>query len=70
MSGYLKIMNNQKVDIKEIMSTHLAELMANAELYGWEATHAFHAVVLQQLEQGRALWQDMELKLSYRCALV
>ena len=32
------------------MSTHLVELMDDAELYGWEAVCAFHAVWLQQMD--------------------
>ena len=44
--------------------------MADAEIYGWEATRAFHAVWLQQLEQGRVTWKDTELRVSYRRTLV
>ena len=47
------------------MSAYLAELMADAELYGWEATKAFHAVWLQQLEQGQVTWRDTQLRVSY-----
>ena len=66
VSGYVKIMDSQKSDISALMSTHLAELMANAELYGWEAVQAFHAVWLQKMEQGKASWKDGDLKLTYR----
>ena len=34
VSGYMMIMDKQKSEIKTVMSTHLAELMADAELYG------------------------------------
>ena len=34
VSGYIKIMDSQKSDISALMSTHLAELMTDAELYG------------------------------------
>ena len=63
-------MEVQTRDIRGFMSTHLVELMADAELYGWETVWAFHAVWLQQMEQGRASWKDAELKLGFRCALV
>ena len=52
------------------MSSHLTELMADTELYGWEDVRAFHAIWLQQMEQGRATWKDGYLKLTYRRALV
>ena len=65
VSGYMMIMDKQKLEIKTVMSTHLAELMADAELYDWEATRAFHTVWLQQLEQGRVTWKDTELRASH-----
>ena len=55
VSGDVKIMDSQKSDIRAIRSTHLADLMTDSELYGWEAVPAFHAIWLQQMEQGRAL---------------
>ena len=70
ISGYIKIMDRQKPDIKNWMSAHLADLMIDSELYRWEANHTFHAMWLQQLEQGRASWEDAELKFSYCQALV
>ena len=63
-------MDSQKPEIKALMSSHLAELMANAELYGWEAVHAFHAVWLQQIAQGMTTWKDGGLKLTFHHALV
>ena len=63
-------MDIQKPDIRELMSTHHAELMANAELYGWEAIQVFHAIWLQQMEQGKASWKDGDIKLTYHHALV
>ena len=62
-------MNGQKPDIKKWMSTHLADLVVDSELYGWEAVYAFHAVWLQQLEQGIASLEDAELKLSFHQVL-
>ena len=49
ISGYIRIMDSQKLDIKALMSAHLTELMADTELYGWEAVQAFHAIWLQQM---------------------
>ena len=34
VSGYVKIMDSQKPDVRAQMSSHIAELMADAELYG------------------------------------
>ena len=70
VSGYMKLMDIQKPDVRTLMSSHLSELMADAELYGWGAVHAFQAVWLQQMDQGRATWKDWDLKLTFHCALV
>ena len=66
VSGYMMIMDKQKSEIKTSMSTHLAELMADTELYGW----LYHAMWLQQLEQGPASWKYTELRSSYCHTLV
>ena len=42
-------MDPQKPDIKALMLVHLAELMVDAELYGWEAIHSFYTIWLQQM---------------------
>ena len=42
--------------------------MADVELYVWEPVRAFHAVWLQQLEQGCVTWADKEVMLKYRGA--
>ena len=65
VSGYIKIMDGQKPEIKTRMSAHLADLMADSELYGSEAVCIFHAIWHQQLEQGIASWGDVELKISF-----
>ena len=52
------------------MLKHLRELMVDAVIYGWEPVRAFHAVSLQQLENGRAEWGDEEKKLEFRRTLV
>ena len=56
ISGYMKITDRQKPDIKSPMSASLAYLMVNSERYGWEALCAFHAIWIQQLDQGRTSW--------------
>ena len=63
-------MEVQAQDIRALMSTPLVELIADAGLYGWEAVQAFHAVWLQQMEQGQARWKDAQLKLEFRCSMV
>ena len=47
MSGYIQIMVSQSQDIRALMLAYLVELMADAELYGWEAVQAFHTVWLE-----------------------
>ena len=44
--------------------------MADAAIYDWESVWAFHAVWLQQLEDGRADWGDEAKKLEFWRALV
>ena len=44
------------------MMQHLQDIMGDAELYTWEPIWAFHAVWLQQLEQGHVTWADEEVK--------
>ena len=52
------------------MAEHLKDLMADAEMYGWEKTCAFHGVWMNQIEQGQCTWLDDEEKLNFRWALV
>ena len=44
--------------------------MADEATYGWEPVWAYHAVWLQQLENGHAEWKNIDLKLEFRRALV
>ena len=44
--------------------------MADSEICAWEPVRAFHAVLLQQLENGRANCGDSDKKLEFRRALV
>ena len=70
ISGYLVVMVAEKRSIHHPMIQHLQDLMSDAELYGWEPVRAFHAIWLQQLEQGRVAWDDEQVKLKYTWALV
>ena len=58
VSGYVKVMDTETLASKSLVGAHLADLMADAELYVWEAGRAFHAIWLQQIEQGHASWLD------------
>ena len=52
------------------MIKHLSELIADAAVYGWEPVQVFHAVWLQQLENGCADWGDEAKKPEFRCMLM
>ena len=70
VSGYVKLMDAKKPTAKALMATHLTELMADAELYGWEVVQAFHAVWQQQLEQYCASWEDQDMKMAFHRSLM
>ena len=65
-SGYMQVMVNGGSEARYQTSTHFVELMSDAELYGWEAVHAFRVVWLQQLEHGRVNWADEETKQKFQ----
>ena len=44
--------------------------MSDAEIYGWETVHAYHALLLQQSENDRAEWKDTDAKLEFHRPLV
>ena len=52
-----------------LMAQHRQELMGYADLYSWEPIRAFHAIWLQQLEQGRVTWDDKDAKVKFSVAL-
>ena len=52
VKGYVIVMKTEEGAIKDKMATHLEELIADSELYGWERVRAYHRVLLNQLEQG------------------
>ena len=66
VSGYLSVMSVEKGSVRLYTLQHLQDIMADVELYGWEPIRAFHAIWLQQLEQGCVTWADEEVKLKYR----
>ena len=59
--GYVIVMTNEsdtKVNVQMLL--HLEELMENPDLYGWGKVQAFHTTWLNQLEQNRCMWADVE----------
>ena len=70
VNGYLEVLATVKDDTKELMLSHLQELMADGEAYGWPVVLVYHAACLQHLKQGRAAWVDLDTKLKLRWALV
>ena len=52
------------------MLKYLSELMADAAVYALESVQAYHAGLLQQLENGCANWGDETKKLKLRCSMV
>ena len=58
VDGYITIMSRERLPIKILTLTHLQELMADGEHYGWPAISAYHAAWLQHIEQGRTAWGD------------
>ena len=63
-------MKEEKEAIRSNMATHLKDLMSGSELYGWDKVRVYHAVWLNQLEQGCVCWDDEEEKLHFQDALV
>ena len=70
ISGYLVILELERTAQKEAMLKHLSELVADAAIYRWEPVRVYHAVWLQQLENGHADWDDKAKKLKFRHELV
>ena len=69
VQGYLIVMEGVKEAVRAQMNAHLKDLKADSELCGWEKVWAYHAVWLNQLEQGLVSWYDQEEKLRFRHAL-
>ena len=70
VNGYLEVLATVKDDTKQLMLSHLQELMADREAYGWPVVLVYHAAWLQHLKQGRAAWADQDTKLKLRWVLV
>ena len=70
MQGYLVVMEGEKATVRAQMASYLKDLMSDSELYGWDKVRAYHAVWLNQLEQGQVSWDDQEEKLCFRCVLI
>ena len=63
-------MNSEDSVIRAKMIQHLEKLMGDVGLHRWEHVRAYHGVWLNQLEQRRFTWDDVEAKLRFRTALV
>ena len=63
-------MEGEKSVVKPHMACHLQALMVDMELYRWNRVRTFHAVWLNQLEQGRVTWGDEEAKRRFRWTLI
>ena len=69
VQGYLIVMRCEMEAVRAKMASHLEDLMGDLELYVWERVRAYHGVWLNQLEQGRATWEDEEDKVRFRMPL-
>ena len=52
VNRYLAVMETEKESIKSLDAHHPQELMADMELCVWEPIRTYHAVWLQQVENG------------------
>jgi len=55
--GYMTILLDSP-DINRDMLMHLRDVMTDTVDYSWDSARNSHAVLLQQMEQGRITWQD------------
>ena len=70
MPGYRTVMEMVTSSIKPFMAKHRKEVIADAEVYGWVPVRAYHAVWLQQIENGIVQWAYVDAKLEFRRVLV
>ena len=54
INGYLSVLAEESDTSKTVMLQHLQELLEDTEVYGWRVVRGYHAVSLQQIEQGQA----------------
>ena len=64
VQGDLTVMD-EKEPVRTQTSTHLKDFMMDSQLYRWEKAWAFRMMWLNQLEQDRVTWEDMEIQLSF-----
>ena len=70
MDGYITVMSGESLLIKNLMLTHLQELIEDGECCRCLAVRAYHATWLQHIEKGWATWGDEDMKIKLRQALV
>ena len=58
--GYLRIIQRQNSDTKNIMLNHLTNLLQSTLDFSFEIARGAHAVILQEIERGTLTWQDTE----------
>ena len=70
VKGYLIVMDTEERLIRQKMSSHLKDLMSDAQPYRWDWVRTFHGVWLNQLQQGHCTWMNGVEKLKFCRALV
>ena len=68
--GYLIMVEGEREAFKANMATHLKDLIGDTERYGLDRVKAYHASWKNQLEQSKVTWENEEVKLCFRHALV
>ena len=58
--GYAVTMNQQKDNMRDLMSAHFIRLMRDADKHKWEDVRAFHGAFLTSIEMGRCAWEDKD----------
>jgi hypothetical protein len=58
VKGFCKVTRTRDMERAEIRTIVLEEIMEDAETHPWELIRAAHAILLQQIESGRASWED------------
>ena len=53
IQDYMIVMDEEKETVRANMASHLKDLIVDLELYGRDRVRAYHAVWLNQMEQGR-----------------
>ena len=60
VAGYMKIVTDNVADVHTttLMLNHLHDLMSDVTEHSWDNVRNCHAIILQQMEQGRITWED------------